>query len=218
MVLVLAVLAGLLAGQARAWYRGRPLSPPALRRVWLVPVAFLPQWLAFNLAAGQDLVPDQLAALVLVVSQLLLLLFAWCNRDRPGFWALGLGLGLNLLVISLNNGFMPISPETLKQLFTTFPRGWELGGRLGGSKNILLPAAGTHLVWLSDRFLLPSWFPGRVAFSLGDALIAAGAFWVLWASAGSGAHPGPVPSELAMGACAVQRHVGIFHGGNTHLE
>jgi hypothetical protein len=223
-ILVLAVVAGLLAGQARASYRGHRLSPPALRRVWLVPVAFLPQWFAFNLAVGQDLVPDRLAALILVVSQLLLLAFAWCNRDRPGFWALALGLTLNLLVITLNGGFMPIAPETLKQLFATLPQGWQVGGRLGGSKSILLPAAATHLVWLSDRFLLPSWFPHRVAFSLGDAFIAAGAFWVLWASArGEQPLPGRVEdarprSEPVLGMFAVRHLAGIFDGGHTHLE
>jgi len=197
--------------------------------VWLVAVAFLPQWFAFNLAAGQDLVPDPLAALVLVLSQLLLLAFAWCNRDRPGFWALALGLGLNLLVISLNGGFMPIGPETLKELFAALPQGWEVGSRLGSSKNILLPAAGTHLPWLSDRFLLPSWFPDRVAFSLGDAIIAAGAFWVLWASGGrveqlpaplpdSQAQPHPSRRERALADCSVRFLAGIFNGGNTHLE
>jgi hypothetical protein len=228
-VLVLAVLAGLLAGEARAWCQGHPLSPPALRRLWLVPIAFLPQWFAFNLAAGQDLIPDRLAALILVVSQLLLLVFAWCNRDRPGFWALIVGLGLNLLVISLNGGFMPITPETLKQLYPSLPPGWEVGGRLGGSKSILLPAAATHLLWLSDRFLLPSWSPHRVAFSLGDACIAAGAFWVLWASAGSGERlAGAIPDggrpehprggEPALEPCSVRYLAGIFHGGNTQPE
>jgi hypothetical protein len=223
-VLLLAVLAGTLAGGARAWCQGSTLSPPALRRVWLVALAFLPQWFAFNLAAGQDLVPDRLAALILVISQLLLLVFAWFNRDRPGFGALTVGLGLNLLVISLNGGFMPIAPETLKQLFATLPSGWELGGRLGASKNILLPAAATHLVWLSDRLLLPPWFPHRVAVSLGDAFIAAGAFWVLWASAGHTAQlPGRVEdarhrSQLVLGMFAVRHLAGIFHGGHTHLE
>jgi hypothetical protein len=181
LILLLAVVAGLLAGQARAWSGGRHLSAPSLRLVWLVPVAFLPQWLAFFLPATRRLITDNLAAVVLVGSQFLLLIFAWRNRHQPGFWALGLGLALNLLVITLNGGLMPISPQTVARLGPDVPsETWQVGGRFGTSKDVILPSTDTRLGWLSDRFLLPTWFPYRVAFSLGDVFIAGGAFWFLW--------------------------------------
>ena len=53
-----------------------------------------------------------------------------------------------------------------------------MGSRLGTGKDIVLAVDQTRLWWLSDRFLLP--LPGGyVAFSLGDVLIAVGAFFVL---------------------------------------
>jgi len=178
MILLLAIIAGLLAGLARAWHGKRHLQPLRLRLAWLVPVALVPQLLAFYLPTPHQWWVGSAAA-VLVGSQVLLLVFAWCNRDQPGFWALGLGLALNLLVITLNGGLMPISPEIIAQLAPDAPPGsWQIGSRLG--KDIVLPSAATRLWWLADRLLLPAWFPGRVACSVGDVLIAGGAFWLLW--------------------------------------
>jgi hypothetical protein len=149
--------------------------------LWLVPIAFLPQLFAFQLPATQKLIPDNLAALGLVISQLLLLVFAWANRNQPGFWMLGLGLLLNLAVIALNGGLMPISPETVTRLAPNAPpEAWHVGERLGTGKDIVIPEADMHLSWLADRFLLPDWTPYRVAFSLGDVFISVGAFWLLW--------------------------------------
>jgi hypothetical protein len=183
MILLLAVVAGLLAGLARAWHGGRHLQPPDLRLTWLVPVAFLPQWLAFHLSATRHLITANLAAAALISSQVLLLVFAWRNRNQSGFPAMGLGLTLNLLVISLNGGLMPVSPEAMGKIFPdTRPDIWQAGDRVGW--NVVLPVTATRLWWLSDQLLIPAWLPIRKALSVGDVLIAGGAFWLLWALGG----------------------------------
>ena len=186
MILLLAVAIGLLAGALRARLNGRRLSAPPLVGLWLVPVAFLPQWLAFFNTLSWLRIPDRAIPVSLVISQILLLIFVWANRGLPGFWALGLGLGLNLLVIALNGGWMPISPETLGRMYPE--RGidaWVVGERLGTSKDIILAVADTRLVWLSDRFILPTWLPYRVAFSIGDVIITVGVYLLLWSLGGA---------------------------------
>jgi hypothetical protein len=181
-ILLAAVAAGLAAGLLRAGIAGRPFSPPDLRGVWLAPTGFLLQ-----VAALQIGLPDErISAALLVGSLLTLLIFAWRNRRYAAFYWLGGGLLLNLAVMALNGGWMPISPETLARVYTDLPAGAvELGSRVGDSKNVALAAADTRLEWLADRFLLPERLPFRIAYSVGDVLIAIGAFWLLWQCGGA---------------------------------
>lgn len=185
MILAWAVIAGLVAGLARAWIGKRPYRVVSLRFPGLVLFAFAPQLISFYLPRVGARLPDEWAPVVLVSSQLLLLLFVWLNRRQPGFWVLGLGLLLNFIVIVLNGGLMPISPETVRKIYPNVSESqWQVGRRLGNGKDIVLTAAGTRLEFLADRFVLPGWFSYPVAFSAGDVLIALGAFWLLWTFGG----------------------------------
>jgi hypothetical protein len=189
LILVYAVLAGLIVGLLRAWLYKRPFNVPEIRLVWLAALAFFPQWLIFFRSPIRTAVDDQVAALILIGSLVLLFIFAWANRQHRAFWWLGFGLLLNMLVITANGGLMPISPETVELLnLSAPPEGWRLGQRLGSSKDILLLEENTHFRWLSDRFVTPAWWPAQAAFSLGDMFIAIGAFWLLCSAAGLSAH------------------------------
>lgn len=132
MILLTAVASGLLAGLLRAMVRGRRLTSLNLRLLWLVVAAVMPQLMAFNLPATRARLSDQAASAALILSQVMLLVFAWVNRQQPGFWALGVGLALNLLVIAANGGRMPVSPDTVRVLIPSAPAGsWFIGQRLG---------------------------------------------------------------------------------------
>lgn len=185
MILLVAVAAGLVAGSVRARMSGRTFAVPSIQSWWLAPIAFVPQYVAFFQPATRDAFPQNWATAALIGSQALLLVFVWSNRRYLPFWVMGLGLVMNLAVISLNGGLMPISAATLERLSPDVPvTEWQVGKQLGSSKNVLLPADATRLEFLADRFFLPSWVPYSVAYSLGDVLIAAGVFWFLWRAGG----------------------------------
>jgi hypothetical protein len=178
MILLAAILAGLVVGLVVARIQTRPWTGPPLRKPWLAILAFLPQFLIFYLPATRWQVADGWAAAGLILSLALLLVFCWFNRHLSGAWLLALGLILNLLVMAANGGFMPISPQTAARLVPADHLAALANGSRFGAKDILLTPGQTHLVWLSDLFLPPKGFSYQVAFSLGDVVIAAGAFWL----------------------------------------
>ena len=185
MILLTAIVAGMVVGLLVSWRTKTTWQPPSFKYGWLVVVGFLPQFLAFFLPATRNIFPDWLAAVSLVGSQVILLAFCLLNRHLPGILLIGIGLGLNLIVILANGGFMPLPLETaVKWLPGNAFNQLESGSRIGsGSKDVLLPTREIILPWLADRFYPPKGFPYQFVFSLGDVLIAAGTFWLLVKSA-----------------------------------
>jgi hypothetical protein len=178
-VLLAALVLGLLAGLALARGLKRPYRLPDPRHLWLVPAAFLPQLLVVYLPAGRGMEPVSAASAALPVSLVVFLVFVWLNRRIPGMLVMLVGLVLNLLVITANGGWMPISPQTASQLPGGAPPSEATPGIRVGDKDILLRPEDTRLEMLADRFLLPEWLGYRAAYSLGDVFAAAGAFLLL---------------------------------------
>lgn len=181
MLLLTSVGAGILTGLLVSKYRGQTWHPPIFNSIWLVCLGFLPQFLSFYLPATRQFIPDKLASLSLVSSQILLIGFAWKNRTLPGIPLLLVGLGCNLAVILLNGGFMPLAVETAaKYIDQNILDNLVIGERIGkASKDILLPESQILLPWLADRFISVRLLSKQYIFSVGDVFVALGAFWLL---------------------------------------
>lgn len=177
LVLIVCVAAILVLGHARL--TGRGLQQVEFRLLGLVPVAVIPQLLAFYFPATRIWLPDLLAPVILVWSQLVLLGFVLLNVRRAGMPLLGLGLAMNFVVILANGGLMPLSPQTASRISSIDL--WDAGARFGPGKSAVLPAQATFFGNLSDSIMLPEWFPYQAAYSLGDLFIVAGALVLLWA-------------------------------------
>jgi hypothetical protein len=165
--LVVGVAAGSLAGG-----RLRNLEGLTLRRPWLVLTALGLQLVAFS-PLGAAL-PQPSAVVLHFASYGLLAWFVVLNRHYLGLSIAGLGLGLNLVAIAANDGYMPASRSALRLAGTAY-RGEALN-------NSAVIGAGTHLGFLGDIFAAPSWMPAANVFSIGDVLIVAGIAVLLVAS------------------------------------
>ena len=159
--LILAILAGYLAGRKLPNLRQIELRGVAL----ILGAAGLQFGLYWLFRTGVHL---GLSPVIHIVSYCLLLLFALLNIKLPGMPFLAAGIFLNGLVISLNQGVMPVDPA-----FLTPP-----------SRAALLQTAGTHglltattrLSVLADRFFVAIPLTGKQVFSYGDILIDLGVF------------------------------------------
>ena len=177
LLLIVSVAVVLVLGHARL--AGRSLQKVEFKLIGLVPAAVIPQLLAFYFPATRIWLPDLLAPVILVWSQLILLGFVLLNSRRPGMWLLGLGLAMNFVVILTNGGMMPLTPQTASRISSIDL--WAAGSRFGTGKSVIVSTQTTAFWNLSDRLMLPDWFPYQAAYSLGDVLIVAGALVLLWA-------------------------------------
>lgn len=118
-------------------------------------------------------VPGQtiLQMVILNLSQIALIFLFLLNRHLPGAKLFALGITLNVLVMVVNGGWMPVTPDTYH--FVHPERSIVEQTRPGSSKNIILPRSETNLWILSD--IIPVTLPWRrTAMSFGDVLLIVG--------------------------------------------
>jgi hypothetical protein len=115
------------------------------------------------------LVQQRLAMLLISIG--LLIAFCWLNRRQAGMALITTGIGLNMLVMTANQGSMPVSPATLTQVY-----GYQVDKDtpLRLSKSRVLEEGDAALAWLSDRLLLPGALAHLAAWSVGDIVLIAG--------------------------------------------
>lgn len=96
--------------------------------------------------------------------------FLWANRRLPGIKLIALGGGLNAAAIMANGGTMPADPGALAQAGIT-----QEAGEFVNSGHVV----DAKLAFLGDVFASPHWLPFHNVFSVGDALILAGAIYAV---------------------------------------
>jgi hypothetical protein len=114
---------------------------------------------------------------LLLLSAALLAGFCWLNRRQAGAILITTGVALNMAVMAVNDGYMPISPGTLvRQTGLHVPAGTALPA----TKDMVLDDHVAGLALLGDRLLLPGPLAPLAAWSIGDFLLIAGVGRLLW--------------------------------------
>jgi len=165
---VLAVLVGLLKGGK--WGN---FTLYKFKGSWLVFVAILLQVSIFNPWWEKYVNDGMITNLTYCLSIILLIIFILRNFNLTGLRLLGAGIASNGIAIIANGGYMPTSINSLKHILSV-----ERIARIesgSASYNIILITDNTKFKFLCDIFYVP----GINVYSVGDILIALGAFVVI---------------------------------------
>lgn len=171
----LTLLLSLAVGLVRGGRLGNLLHH-RLQLLWLVVVAFALRAVIYTVPAVQSIQGPWLSLAVQTIAYGSLLIMVWFNRRQPGMLIFGAGAALNYAAIATNSGRMPVAPAGLL--------------RIGGPELVQQVAVNTsythqladetvRLYWLTDLWPLPPPFPLPTVFSLGDVVIAVGAFLLI---------------------------------------
>jgi hypothetical protein len=119
--------------------------------------------------------PLAVARVLHLVSYALAVAFLWANRRLPWMWVAAVGGACNLAAIVANGGAMPASraASTSAGIATT-------PGDFANSAALAHP----RLAFLGDVFAIPKGWPFANVFSIGDAVLLAGAAALLVAVCG----------------------------------
>jgi hypothetical protein len=175
MFLLWAIVLGLVIGLLRRGSLAN-LAKLKLHGLWLIPLALIIQLLIFPLGPRAPILKVGTAYLHLL-SYFCLLAFIGLNWRYPELLIMGVGLGLNLLVIAANGGYMPASADALRRAgLEGVAAALEQGLHHG---NTVLMSPQTKLNFLGDLLYLPAIIPLANAFSVGDLLLALGVILLL---------------------------------------
>jgi hypothetical protein len=172
MALALPVAAALAVGLAAGGKVGA-LAQLRLRAVWLVFAALALQLVAFPLPWFPWETGESAASALWLASFALLIVAAALNARITGVPVIAAGMLLNLVAILANGGTMPVTPGALEAAGESYVTN-------ANSTALQSPT----FSWLVDRWAAPEWVPFANVFSIGDVLIAVGAFVLVLAAMG----------------------------------
>jgi len=169
---------------------GVTARPPV--RWWLVAAAALAAQIAlydpplneqpWALAFGPWVYVASLLCVLLVLARNALALRAtWASLP---WWLAAAGVGLNVLVVTANHGYMPQSVEA-RQIAGSRSAAIGQAGTLAEVvpppqlTNVTPLTADTALAWLGDIIPEPSWLPLTNVISVGDLMLATGIAWTV---------------------------------------
>jgi len=182
MYLLLPVFCSILVALLRGKDLSRLVLQDRFRAPWLVILAlvlrvllYIPPLTGYALQAG-------LTPYLNPVPYFLMIFFALANLRlrliRPALILLGCGTLLNLVTVLANGGFMPARPDMLVYTGTASPETIaKLQQGVPDCHTILMDES-SRLTFLADNFPLPLPHPFAAVFSIGDAIIGIGAFWL----------------------------------------
>ena len=159
-VLAAAILVALALGG-----RLTRLAGIRLRAIWLFYVAIGLQLAAFPPAFFPWTTADSVARVVWLASYGCLVAAALLNRHLRGILLVVAGMASNLIAVLANGGVMPALPEAAHG-----------AGHMDAAKYNSVTDASPSVGWLVDRWAAPDWIPLANVFSVGDVLLAVGAF------------------------------------------
>jgi hypothetical protein len=155
-----AVALGLLLGG-----RLGALAELKLRAIWLFYAALGMQVVAFPSGVLPWSIGDVTARILWLGSYACLAGAAVLNHRLRGALVVALGMFCNIEAVVANRGHMPALPSAL-----------DGAGIHGHVHNNSIAAVDPHLPWLVDRWAAPDWVPLANVYSVGDIVIAVGAF------------------------------------------
>jgi hypothetical protein len=154
----------------------RPLFP--LSWFFLACFSFVAQLFVTHVI-GRTAEAGTLMPILLPAAHLVLVPFLLKNFSYWGIRLISVGLALNLLVMVLNGGLMPVNAQTVDAIGRHDVKDLTVGEPIPGTKNVLLNAGDIRMPELSDTIILPLPKPFTKAISAGDVLVATGAFLAL---------------------------------------
>ncbi|AOY75699.1 DUF5317 domain-containing protein [Clostridium formicaceticum] len=171
-----AIVLGLIVGKIRGG-QFRRLGITTLRFSWVILLAFsLRLAISVMISLGHPVVIHYRMILYLA-SYILLFVALFFNMHFKCMWLITIGSITNFLAILLNKGSMPINMETLEKFgFENMLTSIQLGVL---PQYIPMEEAELYSTYLGKGLSMPSIYPLKQIFSIGDLLIVIGIFFLV---------------------------------------